>query len=223
MASRRNLYAVLNVAPDAEPVVIEAAYRALMKKYHPDQAPPPEPSRPSAADINAAFAVLRNPQKRADYDHRERTRTQAIQLAQFQAALPPPPPRQHSRVFGWGGWLVALVLAGALGLIASRSGSIPPMVRLEAARAAPLPDPDLRSQPAIQPVSAQELAQIRADAYVGHNESAAVSPPATEESNAAAAEPSEQAADASPASQHEPARPSSTSGKDSVERHGGIY
>ena len=90
MASPRNHYTILNVAPDAEPVVIEAAYRALMKKYHPDQGSPAAANGPSAADINGAFAVLRDPQKRAEYDHREWTRSQAIQLAQYQAALPPP-------------------------------------------------------------------------------------------------------------------------------------
>src|SRR3712207_2531493 len=33
-----DLYAVLQVHPDAEPEVIEAAYRQLMRKYHPDRA-----------------------------------------------------------------------------------------------------------------------------------------------------------------------------------------
>ncbi len=163
--------------------------------------------------------MLRDPQKRADYDHREWTRTQAIQLAQFQRPLPPAAARQHSKFFGWGGWLVALVLAGALGFIASRSGSMPPIVRLEAAKAAPLPDADLRSQPAIQPVSAQELAQIRADAYAARNESAAVSPPATVELNATAPdEPAEQPVNSHPTPRHAPAPD-----KDFVERHGGIY
>ncbi len=36
MPSLRTPYQILNLSPDAEPVVIEAAYRALIKKYHPD-------------------------------------------------------------------------------------------------------------------------------------------------------------------------------------------
>ena len=36
MSSLRTPYQVLNVTPDAEGVVIEAAYKALIKKYHPD-------------------------------------------------------------------------------------------------------------------------------------------------------------------------------------------
>lgn len=222
MGSRRNHYSVLNVASDAEPVVIEAAYRALMKKYHPDQGPTTGLNGTSAAEINAAFAVLRDPRKRADYDQREWTRGQAIQLAQFQAALPPPA-RQHSRVFGWGGWLVALVLAGALGFIANRSGDSPPVVRLEAAKAAALPELDQRSQPAIQPVPPSELAQIRADAYAGHEDKAAPSPPAA----SPPAEPVTEAPRPHPvhtrlALRHRAHR-SAAADKDFVERNGGIY
>src|SRR3954447_17809566 len=144
MATQRNHYAVLNVAPDAEPVVIEAAYRALMKKYHPDQGAPAGAGAPSATDINNAFAVLRDAQRRADYDHREAVRVQAIQLAQFQQALPSP--ARRSNFFGWGGWLVSLLLAGAIGIIASQSGGMPPLPKVEAAKAAALHVVNLRSQ-----------------------------------------------------------------------------
>jgi DnaJ-class molecular chaperone len=54
MAGARTLYDVLNVSAEAEPVVIEAAYRALMKKYHPDQGTAAPPDAPSAASINHA-------------------------------------------------------------------------------------------------------------------------------------------------------------------------
>ena len=216
MAGPRNHYTILNVAPDAEPVVIEAAYRALMKKYHPDQGSPAAANGPSAADINGAFAVLRDPQKRAEYDHREWTRSQAIQLAQYQAALPPP--RRPSNFFGWGGWLVALVLAGALGLIASQSGSAPPLPKIEAARVAGVAasEPDLRSQPTPPSVPAAELAQIRADAYAGHGESAAPSGEVQYERPQRPAHPHL-------AFRHRPAPSSASPDKDFVERHGGIY
>ena len=216
MASPRNHYAVLNVAPDAEPVVIEAAFRALMKKYHPDQGAPPATSGPTAADINAAFAVLRDPQRRAEYDHREWTRSQAIQLAQFQAAMPPP--RRASNFFGWGGWLVALVLVGALGLVASQSGSVPPLPKLEAARVAAVPDPelDLRSQPTPPSVPAAELAQIRADAYAGHGASTVASPAVPQKPNVRPVHPRLALRRRAPPS-------SGAHDRDFVERHGGIY
>src|SRR5919202_178499 len=119
MAAVRTHYEILNVAPDAELVVIEAAYRALMKKYHPDQGGGAA-NGPSAAQINSAYAVLRDPQRRADYDQKEWIRQRDIQLAAYQ---PPPPPPRRSNFFGWGGWLVAFVLAGMIALMASKTGA----------------------------------------------------------------------------------------------------
>jgi curved DNA-binding protein CbpA len=214
MAGPRNHYAILNVAPDAEPVVIEAAYRALMKKYHPDQGAPAGMSGPTAAEINAAFAALRDPERRADYDHREWTRSQAIQLAQHRAAFPPP--RRPSNFFGWGGWFVALVLAGALGLVASQSGSAPPVVKLEAAKAAALPEPDLHSQPPAPQVPPAELAEIRADAYAGHAQPAAPEPSVRHERAPRLVHPRL-------ALRHHSGSQTTTADKDFVERHGGIY
>jgi len=124
MATQRSLYDVLNVSPDAEPVVLEAAYRALMKKYHPDQAGlAAEAGGSTPAAINEAFAVLRDPERRADYDRREGARHQALHLASYPA-IPPPPPRA---MFGWGGWALALLLGAVLAIMAQqRQGGVVP-------------------------------------------------------------------------------------------------
>ena len=60
-------YAILGVTPTAEAVVISAAYRALMRHYHPDTNRDPE-AQARAQAITAAYAVLRDPAKRAEYD-----------------------------------------------------------------------------------------------------------------------------------------------------------
>ena len=60
-------YSVLGVAPDAQEVVIRAAYRALMRHYHPDANADPQAEQ-RAQEITAAFAVLRDPERRAEYD-----------------------------------------------------------------------------------------------------------------------------------------------------------
>ncbi|MBV8688420.1 MAG: DnaJ domain-containing protein [Alphaproteobacteria bacterium] len=176
MASARTYYQTLGVAPDAESVVIEAAYRALMKKYHPDQGGAPAPAGgPSAADINQAYAVLREASRRADYDQKEWIRQQNVQLASY---VPPPAPRR-TNFFGWGGWLVAMVLAGMIALMASK-GKVGPLDTAEAARAALLAEPDLRTQP-FKPgeaLSEAELAEIRAEAYAPQRPAAA--PPKVE-------------------------------------------
>jgi curved DNA-binding protein CbpA len=145
MASPRSPYDVLNVSPDAELVVIEAAYRALMKKYHPDQAAAAAEG-PSAAEINQAFAVLRDAGRRAEYDQREWRRQQNMLIAQYQ---PAPPPRR--RAFGWSGWFVALLLGGIIAaMVNGRGGLIVPSVGNSAMAAG---EPDHRSQPTkIEPV-----------------------------------------------------------------------
>src|SRR4051794_36159270 len=100
MAPARSFYDILNVSHEAETVVIEAAYRALMKKYHPDQGGVATADAPSAVDINRAFSILRDPERRTQYDHFEWARQQQMHLAQYPPELPRAP-----RVFGWGGWV----------------------------------------------------------------------------------------------------------------------
>ena len=70
--SSLDYYRTLQVHPEAEQDVIEAAYRRLMRKYHPDtldarQKQDPEMQR-KALEINEAYAVLGDPQQRAEYD-----------------------------------------------------------------------------------------------------------------------------------------------------------
>jgi hypothetical protein len=60
-------YAILGVSPAAEDVVIGAAYRALMRHYHPDTNADPA-AQDRAREITAAYAVLRDPGNRAAYD-----------------------------------------------------------------------------------------------------------------------------------------------------------
>ena len=66
-AVKKDHYSVLGVTPASEDVVIRAAYHALMRRYHPDADPTQEGAERSRA-INEAYAVLRDPTKRARYD-----------------------------------------------------------------------------------------------------------------------------------------------------------
>ncbi len=63
-------YATLQVSRDAEPEVIEKAYKALCLKYHPDVVNQAE--RTSATRkmqrINVAYGVLKNSRSRQQYD-----------------------------------------------------------------------------------------------------------------------------------------------------------
>jgi len=68
MAAAPDYYAMLGVKPDADQAVIRAAWKALLRKYHPDTAQ----GVPDAADrtraFNAAWAVLGNNNSRIAYD-----------------------------------------------------------------------------------------------------------------------------------------------------------
>ena len=62
-------YATLGVLPTIEPDALTAVYRALVKKYHPDvYAGGRDDAERITKEINEAYAVLRDPAKRADYD-----------------------------------------------------------------------------------------------------------------------------------------------------------
>ena len=67
MANKRDYYKVLDVNRDASPDDIRRAYRRLAKQYHPDIN-----SEPGAAErfkeINEAYAVLSDEERRAAYD-----------------------------------------------------------------------------------------------------------------------------------------------------------
>ncbi|MDT9599029.1 J domain-containing protein [Sphingosinicella rhizophila] len=108
MAHYRSPYETLNVAPDAESIVIEAAHKALIKKYHPDLWLQDPGAQARAAAINEAFAMLKNPEARDACDRRLRAMRNAAQAAAFQPQRPRPRGARW-----WSGWLVALILAAA--------------------------------------------------------------------------------------------------------------
>ncbi len=67
MATPPDYYAILQVHPNAEKGVIDAAYRKLAAKYHPDVSHSPDTVE-KMKQVNAAYEVLSNPVKRAAYD-----------------------------------------------------------------------------------------------------------------------------------------------------------
>lgn len=86
MPEQRDLYKVLQVDPEAEVDVIQAAYRRLAQRHHPDLAGGEEASGRMIA-LNAAWEVLRDPGRRAAYDL-ERARQQARAAAAGAGATP---------------------------------------------------------------------------------------------------------------------------------------
>ncbi len=67
MAEKRDYYEVLGLSKSANEKEIKKAYRALAKKYHPDVNKEPG-SEERFKEINEAYEVLSDPQKKANYD-----------------------------------------------------------------------------------------------------------------------------------------------------------
>lgn len=70
MSPMKDHYQTLQVTRDAEPEVIERAYKALSRKYHPDRRPASERAAATRQmqRINEAYRVLRDPVRRKSYD-----------------------------------------------------------------------------------------------------------------------------------------------------------
>ena len=67
MAGKRDYYEVLGVDKNATQDQIQHAYRTLAKKYHPDLNHSPDAPE-KFKEISEAYEVLKDPQKRAQYD-----------------------------------------------------------------------------------------------------------------------------------------------------------
>lgn len=92
----RNLYEILQVDRRAEQEVIEAAYRRLALKYHPDVSRAPDADR-RMKEITRAYAVLGDPHHRAEYDRGlcERDPTPAEAARHHDRGAPPPACQFH--------------------------------------------------------------------------------------------------------------------------------
>jgi curved DNA-binding protein CbpA len=70
-------YEILEVHPKASPEVIDRAYQALLKKWHPDRNIGDPKAEQMSKLLNEAYEVLRNPQKRKEYDEQRQRESNA--------------------------------------------------------------------------------------------------------------------------------------------------
>ncbi len=68
MADKRDYYEVLGLDKSADEASIKKAYRQLAKKYHPDMNPGDAEAEKNFKEVNEAYAVLSDPEKKSRYD-----------------------------------------------------------------------------------------------------------------------------------------------------------
>lgn len=78
-------YEVLGVTRDISPTGIKRAYRRLARKYHPDLIKSNPQAEVKLREINEAYEVLSDPQKRHHYDALTDTAHPFIRFTRFVA------------------------------------------------------------------------------------------------------------------------------------------
>ena len=68
MADKRDYYEVLGIDRSADEDAIKKAFRTMAKKYHPDLHPGDKDAEVKFKEVNEAYSVLSDPQKKAAYD-----------------------------------------------------------------------------------------------------------------------------------------------------------
>lgn len=80
--SEPNHYATLGLHTRCTPDQIRAAYRILAKQYHPDRNPGCAEAAARIQEINAAYEVLSDPERRGAYDQQLRSAQRSTSTAQ---------------------------------------------------------------------------------------------------------------------------------------------
>jgi curved DNA-binding protein CbpA len=81
----KDLYRLLGLSKEASQDEIQQAHRKLVRKYHPDTNPEDPQSGERFKEIQRAYEVLSNPEKRREYDD------------QFHTSSRETPDRSHAR------------------------------------------------------------------------------------------------------------------------------
>lgn len=106
----KDYYKILEIHPEASLEVLNNAYRALVRKYHPDlyHSTNKERMTERMQEINEAYDVLSNPASRQEYDRRYRGGQ--VRSAADAPALTSPGGMKKMLIWAIGAFLVARFL-----------------------------------------------------------------------------------------------------------------
>lgn len=102
----RDAYEVLQVHPKADLLIIQAAFRILAAKYHPDRDPSPGATR-RMAELNAAYEAVRTADRREVYDRQRKNASASVPIVTPYGPRPPASGGGSSEVLDFGryeGW-----------------------------------------------------------------------------------------------------------------------
>jgi len=68
MADKRDCYEILGISKSATDDEIKKAYRKMAKKYHPDANPGNKEAEDKFKEVNEAYSILSDPEKKSNYD-----------------------------------------------------------------------------------------------------------------------------------------------------------
>lgn len=97
MIGRKTYYQILMVDPSADHDIMGVVYRRLAQRYHPD-IDPSDDARQRMTEINQAWQVLRDPEKRTKYDRElanRRDRRASDRYIRRTPVEPPADPGAH--------------------------------------------------------------------------------------------------------------------------------
>src|SRR3974377_982 len=84
MDNERDLYQILQIDPAAEKEVVQAAFKRLALKYHPDRNQALD-AHQRMQELNDAYAIISDPAQRAAYDRERQQRLNAQRQAEEEA------------------------------------------------------------------------------------------------------------------------------------------
>jgi curved DNA-binding protein CbpA len=124
MQSTRNLYELLGLPKEASQEDIRQAHRKLARKYHPDTNPEDPQAEKRFKEVQQAYEVLSDPQKRREYDQRVRASSRKVGTGRQgagTAGADPSRPRPTSAGRSTGGTTYTLDLSKLLAKLVNLS------------------------------------------------------------------------------------------------------